>query len=47
MSLVHHIAPSNSAHRELLAALVRVALVSALAAIVAAAARLTMGPPLF
>lgn len=47
MSFVHRIASSNSADRELVAVLVRVALVFALAAIMATAARLTMGPPLF
>jgi hypothetical protein len=47
MSFVDRIAPPKSAHRELVAALVRVALVFAVAAIVATAARLTMGPPLY
>ncbi len=47
MSLVDRVAPSKSAHRELVFVLVRVALVFAVAGIVAMAARLAMGPPLY
>jgi hypothetical protein len=46
MSLISRIAP-HSAHHELVAALARVALVFATAAIVAFGARLAMGPPVF
>jgi hypothetical protein len=47
MSSTLRFAARHSAHHELLAALGRVALVLAVAAIAAAIARLTMGPPLF
>ena len=47
MSFVHRFAPPKSASREYANALVRVALVFALAVIAAAAARLTVGPSLF
>ena len=47
MTLISRNAPPKSAPHELVAALVRVALVFAVAVIVAVGARLAMGPPLY